>query len=405
MRDAAARTGVAASSFPKWERDPFGGGSRVVERLDRAYEQDGALVHVAAAARSALVLPADDHWAAHPPIGPIWGWFRSPHGATASVRWGPWALDVDVPPGRSGVVVTSPVSVPTPPLFVGFSGTGWFSTGPGRWPPWLDVPLVDGLRRLRPAARQSQVLDLVGRVVRGAQSSGRAGQALSRLAVQDSTVRSLLAYGLRRAQPYPPVDLPAAELGDRDLADARLARRARAALGLSLARAVDAANALGHPREDRVALHDLRRLESSGRVGDARAVSRFDVLYELDGRLVAGPVTPPGRDRLEIAFPAHWTGPVWISLRPVHGTHVRPATLRWAAYSKRLTLHSPALVETRRTPSVRAPLVVHAPGCEVHAGVGRRSGAADVNADWDTSPDSILRLLRDAIGQLARPLP
>lgn len=398
MEAVAAGGGPSKAVLSKWERDPWGGGVEFVERLDRHYDQRGALSATAAAVRLMCLLPPEQQWRAHPPESRFWAWFRSPSPSRAEVSWGPWRLDVSVPGSRNGLVIEAPFGIPEPPLTVEFERPGWFAIGNGRFPRWVGAPVRDGYHLLLPGTTPDPLLNLLGRSLQK-----MTPDTIRRdLRLSNATLAALRQHSMVRARDLPPEPVGTAGPMYRTVADGELARTARGAHGLSLNAAVEFANRMGDPARDRLSLHKLRRLEDLASAEDFRAVSRLDRMYGLDGRLVAGPVVDAAPNELSVAFPAHWIGPVWVQLTRIEGSSgSRLADLTWGIFRKQLELREDrVLVETRRTYESAGPLTVRADGWRIVAGVGRQPEAADINEGWRAQDQDVVRRTATILRQL-----
>ena len=92
-----------------------------LEALDLAYGAEGALVDLALALNTPDALPARTTWAHSPqgPSTPRWAWLRPRPGRSsieARLLWGAFAFDCSGPCSPHGLFVTSPISMPNPPV-------------------------------------------------------------------------------------------------------------------------------------------------------------------------------------------------------------------------------------------------------------------------------------------------
>ncbi|XVV10835.1 helix-turn-helix domain-containing protein [Actinoplanes sp. CA-131856] len=126
---------------------------RIGERLGLDSRRQEALVGMWQAAGSVLAVAPRQAWTHNyqPPSGPVWLWLRAMPGrqpAAATLEWGAFSGRVGAQISEAGVIVSSPTSVPNPPLQVVFDQPGWVDFGRGIVPDdvagTLGIQLVDG---------------------------------------------------------------------------------------------------------------------------------------------------------------------------------------------------------------------------------------------------------------------
>lgn len=393
QRAAAVRAHCSHSAISQWEK---GHGHHVsrkdVAALDATYGEGGALLAVVDALRGEAAVPADEEWAAHPPVGPVWGWFRSPEQTVARVTWGPWRADIAVP-GPDGVVVTAPTAMPNPPLIVRFDSPGRVDVAAGYPPRWIACPVVDGLSVVRIAPDAPATLPALARVLMQL-FPGQAATTVDRLTEGRGLGVQLAQYAKRRTH-YEATRVPGCAAARPVRCNAALARRARGAWGLGLRSAASEASRI--PGVATITPWQVRRLEER-RFPSVEGAAALDMLYRLDGRMLCAEVNR-ARDHLVVRFPSFWVGPVWVLVETA-GVPGHELVIAWGGHRKHLCLGRDAAVTFRKSFPEDVALRLSARGYWISAGLGRYPGATDVNAEWRFDPRSQARVIRQALERL-----
>lgn len=392
QRSAARQLGVPPSLWSGWESGREALGHDRVGDLDRLFEAEGTLTSLLEAASTPEAFPARTAWwfNVQGPSQPWWIWIRpepSIEGTSAMVtlRWGPsYIPPLAVPP--EGIVITTPVSMPNPPLSVTFvQGAGWADMGPGELPAALGLVTFDGVALMRSPTPDFGTYVAMDGVRRLLGMSVAWPQALRGLLGDTPFLGDVLAV---REAPNTSEDVsesagePAPPASGEDFARARIGR------GHSRAEAARAVTALqpGHP----VSEHQVQRLEAGREPRPILLRSRLDSTYRADGHLACElvPVARLEDDRdgpcFEVRLPRWWIGPVWFRVARAEEGLV-PVRIEWGRWAKDVLMRSDQAVSARRPsvdyPDPRVGLPV---GATLTAGVGRAEGAADINKNWLT---------------------
>lgn len=310
-----------------------------------------------------------------------WLWLRSAEDldTPAKITWGPLVIDVVV--SRTGVIVTSPVTVSNPEVLVAFRGVGWADVGWGRPPPRLGIPVVQGMVAASVHAANAAVVDFV----RQARAIGGT-RLIERLGARSMAARQ--AFELV-AGPTEAVQ--------------RVGRRAGT---LPVARtdwlAVSRARRTNRPQISR----ELRQLDGSIEADERSigAVERsgnhlraplleaaMDMVHGGDGHL-CGPVavrsSPASRrgGSFEAGLPRWWVGPVWFAIKSDSAVREHRMTIRWGRWAKSVDVVEGSVVSCRRSePGQPAPTIVTPPEVRVSWGVGRHPQAVSIDGGWELS--------------------
>lgn len=415
--DAVARAvDRSPTTVHNWETGRTEGPSiDQLEEIDTRYKAGRALQGLYAAIRTPHALEAAAHWWMNfqGPSGPCWAWLRvdGEQSTTARVEAGPFALDVQVPPG-SGVFVQAYAFTDNPPVHVVMRHAGWVDFGYGLVPPQIGVVVVDaaagaviGSRPLPdPALKMATGLWLPGKFGDG----GRWFEELKRRLGHrvESTRQALLAAvkgpvgtgsDLRRSH--------ASRASVPQRWDGPRYEALRQARGLSLSDLAKASTILDE-RLPPVSRDHIHRLEHGATPRLPQLPERLDMALGADGRTctIEVPSRRVGATTIEIDFPSYWIGPVWVQFLASKDTGTdtgtdteAPATdppgspsetgtrgkLIWSPWHKSLWLRDGVVVTTRRhAKNQKALRVVSPPGWSVVAGVGAHPRAVDVNEGW-----------------------
>lgn len=395
-----SEVGVSAGLASMWETGARRTSLTHLRRLDALYGADGALVDLALALDSPNGVPARPLWAHNPqgPSRPHWAWLRPRPGrgrVDSLLLWGAFAFDCSAPCDDRGFFVTSPVSMPNPPVWVHLREPGWVDFGQGRIPDELGVPTFEGVTVARLSTGGQSPVGLVDPAVvaRFRRDPRFADAVVDFFGQKAELVREVFSATEPKtyvadltADPPKPVARPSGFDG----AAYRVLREAR---GLSQAEAAQMASALlpDHP----VSEDQVRVLERDGNPRPPLLRSRLDSAYRADGvtcveELPVG-VRAPGRFTVE--FPPYWIGPVWVTVvadgdDPPPG----PVQLAFGRHRKQLIARPGTTLTCRRSIPEKEPLRVSCPpGWWARAGLGARPDARDVNWGWRDVDDASTR--------------
>jgi transcriptional regulator with XRE-family HTH domain len=392
---AARSVGVSVAALSMWEN-----GRRRIEfsqlqALDRCYGADGALVDLALALGTPDGLPARRLWAHNPqgPSSPRWAWLRPRSGAgsvEAQLLWGAFAFDCSGACDDRGLFVTSPVSMPNPPVWVRLLRPGWVDFGRGLIPQQLGIPSFPALSVARLAGGGQTPAGLVAPEVvdRFLRDEAFADAVLKFFGRRPDLVRRVFS-----AVKMPPriVDLtleaPSSDPLHRPFTGQQF-RDLRTARGLSQADAAHLASELmpGSPISD----DQISLLERGGNPQPVYIRSRLDRVYRADGVCCLESVPPERRrSRFTFEFPNFWIGPIWFTFRAAGATERGLAALHWGLASKQMMLRSGTTVTCRRPMEDTHPFVVSCPDrWRVVGGMGTHAAAHDVNWGWVNRDDA-----------------
>ena len=393
-----ADLGVSVGLASMWET----GARRIsidhLRRLDALHGAEGALVDLALALDTPQGLPTRTLWAHNPqgPSRPHWAWLRPPPGegrVDALLLWGAFAFDCSAPCDDRGFFVTSPVSMPNPPVWVHLRRPGWVDFGQGRIPEELGVPAFEAVTVARLSSGGQSPVGLVDpAVVARFNREPRFAEAVVDFFGQKA---ELIRQVFSATEPKNYVaDLttdPSSSTGARDPSyDGNAFRVLREARGLSQA---DAAQLVSDMLPDRPVSEDqVRVLERGGNPRPWLLRSRLDTAYRGDGVTGTEELEVAGaRSPFAIEFPPFWIGPIWVTLLADDPTPGR-VQLAFGRHRKQVVAKPGTTVTCRRSIPEDEPLVVSTPpGWRVVAGVGSRSDARDVNWGWRDVNDASTR--------------
>lgn len=394
---ASRRLGVSAALWSSWESNskPIAW-HRVVE-IDRAFQAKGAFRALVWATTTTEALQPRQAWTHNlaPGRRHAWAWLRvagpTHRTARAVIRWGPAIVPVELC-GPQGIVVTTPVTVPNPPVRVILDSPGWVDFGPGTIPGEIGLPSVSGVHRMRagPDWAGWEFAERIGRLV--GHAPGWKAEVIRYFGDSDFIADALDG---RVERPRETLDLasigagavePAASAATvpPDGAALQCVREAR-----KLSRPTAAAQVSAIMRTP-VSENQLYRLENGSRPSVAMLRAGLDRVYGGDGHLclepLAGGGIDPGKENgvWTVAFPPWWVGPVWVRfLHPSNANAVGEVELHWHPWVKRIRVRAGQTVRLRQAVADSGPLTVRAPaGWEVRAGVGHDERAHGVNDHW-----------------------
>lgn len=350
----------------------------------------------AAATHGPRTLPyVVDRVARHSPFGEqVWAWLRPGPDAggviDATVRWGVFEAGVQRVTGDGGIFLTCRVSTPHPAAFITYNNSpGWVDFGSGRIPDALGVDTLAEVDLMSFAEASQSVIRLMK--VAWGQLAKEGGLERPTSPLQGRLLRHLVApapvdprrdasSATRAAPPDPwagPLDGPAY-------------KRLREAIGMTRSYVC------------RLALISERQLEhfEAGKPTSVEYLaSRLDRVYGADGftcreRLREVRPTDTGS---EVAFPAHWVGPVVLTLSGPRGdAETAEMDLRWGSWRSPLLVRNGLGVSCRcDTPEGGTLFVDHSRQWKLHVELGYNPDAVDINGDnWDVAPEGGADLIR-----------
>ncbi|HEY8545999.1 MAG TPA: helix-turn-helix transcriptional regulator, partial [Acidimicrobiales bacterium] len=329
-----AELGVSAGLASMWET----GARRIsidhLRRLDALYGAEGALVDLTSALDTPRGLPPRTLWAHNPqgPSRPHWAWLRPRPGegrVDALLLWGAFAFDCSAPCDDRGFFVTSPVSMPNPPVWVHLRRPGWVDFGQGRIPEELGVPAFEGLTVARLSTGGHSPVGLVDPVIveRFRRDPRFADAVVDFFGMKAELIRQVFSAtepttyvadltgdpASSPARADPPPSTGSAQGDPARGFDGPALRALREARGLSQADAAQLATDMlpDHP----VSEDQIRVLERGGKPRPRLLRSRLDAAYRADGVTVVEEVPVTGaRPPFTIELPTFWIGPVWAEL-------------------------------------------------------------------------------------------
>ena len=378
-----------------WENGRRRPGIDEVEALDHLYRAHGALVDLALALGTPCGLPPRHTWAHNPqgPSGPHWAWLRPrPHAGrvVAVLRWAAFGVHWAEACDDRGLIVTTPVSMPNPAVWVHLREPGWVDFGRGEIPPQLGVPMLDALARAQVAGGGHSPAGLVAPWIVDRFISDRhfAERVLGFFGSRPDLVRQVFSTteGWNRVTRL--VSPRADPTDPHDPFSGAAYRRLREARSLSQHDAARLATEL--LPDEPVTDDQLRLLERGGNPRRALLRSRLDAVYRADGFTCMEEVEARQENRprgpqvpFTFDFPSFWIGPVWITVHPARRSPEGNALLVWDEQHKELFLGGPNTVTCRRPTRDSGPLLVFCPsGWNVTAGLGSDPLAWDVNHGW-----------------------
>lgn len=398
QRSAARELGVAPSLWSGWESGHEAVGQVRKHDLDRLFRAEGTLAALLEATTTpAAFAPRASWWFnVQGPSKPWWIWIR-PHedAAKVSLRWGPSVIP-PVAVGAAGLVITTPVSMPNPPLSVCFvAGDGWVDMGPGALPGVLGLRIVDGVSLMRSPTPDYGTFVAVDGIRRLLGRSAAGPQAIRRLLGDPPFLDDVLAVleapntseDVRQVHGEPILASTGADFA-----------RARTGRGLGRAEAAFAVTTL-EPRNP-VSEHQIQRLEAGHDPRPYLLRSRLDAVYGADGHLGSEPVPvravgDGGRSVVsEVDHPDWWIGAVWFAVEDTGADSVA-IEIEWGNWRKRVLMRAGQAVLARRPqPGYPLPRVTAPRRADVRAGIGRVHGAADINRNWSTTDERATAWLR-----------
>jgi hypothetical protein len=323
-----------------------------------------------------------------PGKGPVWAWLRQPTPAVVAAKavWGVLTMEVKVPPGPEGVLVTLPLSVPNPPVRLELAEPGWVCFGRGKLPARFPLKTVNPIGSI-------DVLETADDI--RAIFADRLDRLLGRNGTWRAALRRFVSHRadlLDKAFPAPtaaqvhdltnlPVPLPSP--ADGSVLPASRWQAVRAARRHTQASAADYASALG-PEGTRINDDQIQEFEKGAATTVADLAIRLDIVYGLDGhsglypqrKWIAGP------NAEKVRFPVWWQGPVWIRTAPLESQAAGIIGITQGSWT-RLQAIRPGHTLTTRTASGGEPMSIKAPaGWEVTVGLGADPTAIDINARW-----------------------
>ena len=405
--EAVARAvGVRSqATVHNWETGHTEGPSVVQLRaMDARYDARRALEGLFTAIRTPHALQATRQWWMNfqGPSGPCWAWLRveGDRSSVARIEAGPFAVDVDVPPG-TGVFVQAYAFTNNPAIQVTMNLEGWVDFGYGAVPPQIGTVVVDAVEHAVIGARPSSdpALMMATNLWLPDKFGGRGkwfDELKRRLGRRIPTRRALLAavkapIGTRSDLSRFPAsrgDVPQWWEGTRYEA-------LRVARGLSLSDLAEAASALDGTLP-KISRDHIYRFEHGVTPRLPQLAERLDMALGADGRTctVEVPFSRVDPTTIEFDFPSYWIGPVWVQFlaskdagtadqHSLANSKNNQARLVWRPWHKSLLLRDGVVVTTRKSAAGQQPLRVESPpGWIVNAGVGAHPRAVDVQEGW-----------------------
>jgi len=336
-----------------------------------------------------------DRVARHNPFGErVWAWLRPGPGAggviDATVRWGVFEARVQRVTGDGGVFLTCRVSTPHPAAFITYNNSpGWVNFGSGRIPDALGVDTVAEVDVMSFAEASQSLIRLMRTAWGQLAKEGGLERPTSRL--QGLLMRNLLAPGpadprrdatsaTRVASPDPwagPFDGPAY-------------KRLREAIGMTRSYVCQLAF---------ISERQLEYFEAGNLTSVEYLASRLDRVYGADGFTCRERVreVQPTDTGSKVIFPAHWVGPVVLTLRgPGGDAETAEVDLRWGSWRSPLLVRNGLGVSCRcDTPGGDLLFVDHTSEWKLRVEMGYNPDAVDINGDnWDVAPGGGADLIR-----------
>ena len=389
----AARLGISEGLASMWET----GARRIslthLRALDAQYGAEGALLDLALALDKPDGLPAGTVWAHNPqgPSRPHWAWLRPRPGrgrVDALLLWGAFAFDCSSDCDDRGFFVTSPVSMPNPPVWVHLREPGWVDFGQGRIPDMFEVPCFEAVNVARLSNGGQSPVGLVDPdvVARFRRDPRFATAVLDLFGQRPELVRQVFSATEPKTYVADLTVQPPVALHDPRPFDGPALRTLREARGFSQADAAQLATELlpDHPVSD----DQVRVLERGGSPRARLLRSRLDSVYGADGLTCVEEVgVTGGRSPIVVDFPGYWIGPIWVTL-VAEGSTPALVQLTFGMHSKQVIARPGTTLTCRRATRTKGSLLVSCPtGWRVRAGVGARPDGRDVNWGWRNVDD------------------
>lgn len=394
----AAELGTVRAAVANWEAGRRVPDADRIHQIDRIYGAGGALAGLCRAVGTPSALDADSMWWHHFDHGraPCWAWVRVPDGhpsVMVGARWGPLRVDVRLPGGPEGAIITLPTSTADPPVCVSVDPPGWVEFGTGPIPPSLPIPSRSVVRHIRPVLPPDPALTLIAGRLRPLMSAnaGWVDQLRGALGVGRHLVdATLVSTGasvadLTMHDPSPP--LPgASHWSGRRYQDLRHARN------MSRQLVADSVTDLwpAEPLLD----GQLETFEAGGKPRVDDLAGRLDVVYRADGRSFVAPsgIAREGEGVL-LRPPVWWHGPLWVQPYRTDGEGgAGVVRIRWDPWEKAVRLRPGTVVSFRkRSGDLSRPTVLLPEGWAVRSGIGLHPGAVPVDHDWAPIDDERAR--------------
>jgi len=394
--DATKAVFTTKSVISMWESAERGLTFDHLHALDRCYGAGGALADIALAMGTPSGVRSRRSWVHNPQnsSGPVWAWCRPEHGReyiTVKVRWGAFTVDCSSACDHHGIFLTSPISMPNPPVWVDMAEPGWVDFGRGGIPEQLGIPTFDALSGLRVAAGGHSSAGLVAR------------HLAERFATDKAFAQAVLVFF---GEPHDVV-LEVFSTADarrtvRDLTNGMSPvnshkpftgqqwRQLRNCRCLSRPAAAKRATAL--TPDHRVTDDQIDELERGGNPRTEFLRSRLDRVYRADGYTCIEEVkSRRPKSPFRFDFPAYWIGPVWFTFASKHDVPAL-AQVRWGQSYKQLQVKGGTTVACRKPTEEPIPFEIICPrDWTVKAGMGMHPAAWDVNWGWSNVNDANTR--------------
>lgn len=399
--EAAHRFGVSNTLWSGWETGERIKAEQVTE-LDKFFQAHRAFEEIVWATTTTRALKARRDWSQNlqGESASWWVWLRHADATNreiqATVRWGPAVVRIDDHAPR-GLVLTTPVSIPNPPVEVHLDSPGWADFGRGEIPPGLGLASVSGVRRMR-APIPDPATWIVSQRIRRLIGHVPGWQRVVADLLSDSPfVKEALEID---EDPWTgrALDLSSiSEVGEARIADpvpGEEFRRVRKARHLYRKGVCSSLNDLD-PSEP-VSYDQLKRFEENSEPLTPNIRPRLDLVFGAGGSLcrdaihVAHLRGTTERDTWRADFPKWWFGPVWVRADQRDSGYRGPGDidLTWHPWTKRVRVRTGQVLALTKASTESEPLRIDAPaGWAITAGMGRALNAQTVNHQWRLTDD------------------
>ncbi|MDG4794990.1 helix-turn-helix transcriptional regulator [Micromonospora sp. WMMD1082] len=415
---------------------------KIAVALCRDAEEQEALVGLWQAAGSVSALPPRLYWEHNYDAKggrPAWLWLRcvaDDQSLMASVGWGPFGADLEVPTTSAGLLVHSPTSVPNPALQVRFSDHAWADFGNGAVPKGVierigmksasGIVVASGRYANPPKLRTEEV-------ARVNADLDAMKLATSKFRILWSRVKPHLGFMRPNTTIHPLEDAPIVQtnwagtlrVNGRDELETQILQPLegvkeirRVSRNLSTKAAAMGANSIaGMSSEPHITDNQIETLERKGSIPQEVRwfIARLDHVYKLDGYLgiertynsSGAPLDRQGR--YKVAFPSFWVGPIWLQFHAAPGQDRRTkgtaADLFWGDWRRLQRIRHGVILMTRKwLPQSEPNLLVRVPsGWTFVAGTGLPPGATDIQQHWyPANFSAAARLILEGIRMLRK---
>ncbi|MGI9612899.1 MAG: helix-turn-helix domain-containing protein [Acidimicrobiales bacterium] len=403
QQQVASRLSVKPTALSNWEN-----GARAMSidpnLVDAALDGNGVLGGLLWAFGTPKGLDANTLWTKVFPGDPtpVWLWIRSDAPSLhVLAEWGiaRVAFEVEMPP--NGVFLTVASSVAEAPVLVQLSEPAWADFGRGDLPD--EIPGAMILPAIEHASRSEDTgtfHELFFRNLgdRFSRSRSRQLAGLNRAAPRSlagffnrfGSNNDRSAHVPRSSECSERVPWPQRS-GTSDAETRARFATLRQARQLSL---VDAIGRLAELADIEISKDTLRRFETGvGEPHDRLLPAALDQMLGADGHLAVLELrADEGSGAVRV--PPYWFGPMWFEFSgPDREVTV---TLQWGDWSRNITGRLPLRLAYHHSAGDQPLRVTAAPDIAWRVGLGRRSGATDINHGWSpTSVDTVRRAITE----------